>query len=273
MHMQIGLTYAGPGTVAVQWVTWPQDDAAWSGDKPDLITAFDATYRVLHASRKLIVPASELPYFSSSHPSHCEKIQAAGLRSVVQYGFQPGPQYAFSVQGERVGCYELGDYQSGALHSVILGGAEGPLPPNTTVYYRVGDPDQEMSAEFSFVTAPRVGPQSLPYRLGLVADVGQTEHSVSTLDHLMAHEPHSILFAGDLSYADGYQPRWDSWARMMQPLTATSVFMYTEGNHEQEHSDGPSDWLAYTSGFTSHMKAAGHRRRCTTATRWRGFTS
>lgn len=42
----------------------------------------------------------------------------------------------------------------------------------------------------------------------MVGDLGQTEDSVSTLEHMAASAPHSMLMVGDLSYADGYQPRW-----------------------------------------------------------------
>ena len=41
---------------------------------------------------------------------------------------------------------------------------------------------------------------------------------------------------GDLSYADGYQPRWDSWGRLVEPLAAALPIMHTEGNHEEEVS-------------------------------------
>ena len=44
-------------------------------------------------------------------------------------------------------------------------------------------------------------------RLGLIGDLGQTESSASTLDHLTASNPGSVINVGDLSYADGYQPR------------------------------------------------------------------
>ena len=44
-------------------------------------------------------------------------------------------------------------------------------------------------------------------RLGLIGDLGQTENSASTLDHLTASNPGSVINVGDLSYADGYQPR------------------------------------------------------------------
>ena len=44
-------------------------------------------------------------------------------------------------------------------------------------------------------------------RLGLIGDIGQTEDSAQTLDHLTASNPDSVINVGDLSYADGYQPR------------------------------------------------------------------
>lgn len=43
-----------------------------------------------------------------------------------------------------------------------------------------------------------------------------------------------MLDVGDLSYADGYQPRWDSWGRLVEPVHATLPIMHTEGNHEEE---------------------------------------
>ena len=37
------------------------------------------------------------------------------------------------------------------------------------------------------------------------------------------------LAVGDLSYADGYQPRWDSWGRMVEPHTSSATWMFTGG--------------------------------------------
>lgn len=134
-------------------------------------------------------------------------------------------------------CYSAGAYVSGAIHRVVFGaGDEGPLPPATRVYYRVGkrlgmagslacfvwpqpgcagrarassmprggaaaapgpsgcpprpalrachlpcragDPARGWSEEFSFKTAPLVGPGALPYRLGVLGDLGQSDHSL-----------------------------------------------------------------------------------------------
>ena len=41
-----------------------------------------------------------------------------------------------------------------------------------------------------------------------------------------------VLLGGDLSYADGFGPRWDSFARLVEPLASTVPVMTTGGNHE-----------------------------------------
>lgn len=132
-------------------------------------------------------------------------------------------------------------------------GEDVPLPHSTAIYYRVGDISRDVwSEQHSFTTAPLIGTNALPYRLGLLGDLGQTENSVSTLAHLQAQNAHSVMFVGDLSYADGYQPRWDSWGRMVSSHTSNTVWMFTEGNHEIEPSNrggGTPDFLAYTKRF------------------------
>jgi hypothetical protein len=66
------------------------------------------------------------------------------------------------------------------------------------------------------------------FRLGLVGDLGQTENSLDTLQHMEVLRPDSVILAGDLSYADGYQPRWDSWGRLMQPYATSVPWMMIE---------------------------------------------
>ena len=61
------------------------------------------------------------------------------------------------------------DYQSGAIHHVILGAAGGgPLQPGTEYFYSCGDPALGMSGESSFRTPPATGPESFPYRWPLL---------------------------------------------------------------------------------------------------------
>ena len=81
---------------------------------------------------------------------------------------------------------------------------------------------------------PITSPVLFRGRLGLFGDLGQTEDSAETLEHIIASRPQSVLNVGDLSYADGYQPRWDSWGRLVEPLAASLPIMHIEGNHEEE---------------------------------------
>lgn len=67
-----------------------------------------------------------------------------------------------------------------------------------------------------------------------MGDLGQTENSAQTLDHLTASDPESVINVGDLSYADGYQPRWDTWGRLIAPHTSRFAWAVIEGNHELE---------------------------------------
>jgi len=65
-------------------------------------------------------------------------------------------------------------------------------------------------------------------------DLGQTDWTASTLQHVAAHGYDVLLFAGDLSYADYVQPRWDSFGQMMSPYANYKPWMVTQGNHEEE---------------------------------------
>lgn len=83
-------------------------------------------------------------------------------------------------------------------------------------------------------TLPAVG-SSTPFGIALLGDLGQTEDSVETMRHIL-QEPNVgiVLHAGDMSYADCDQHRWDSWFRMIEPLSSTVPYMVVPGNHEIE---------------------------------------
>lgn len=250
---QIRVSYAGPGAVTVSWVTWPQEDE----DALNLAanTVGQASEYRRDREEGLRVSISRKLSMSLGHHRKrnlCDIIKAMDLEPVIQWGYEGGQSFPFERQGEYA-CYTDVAYDSGALNHVVIGDTRGPIKPGAIVYYRVGDKAKGVwSEQHQFKMAPRLGPQSLPYRIGLIGDLGQTEHSLATLDHVNAHAPDSIMLVGDLSYADGYQPRWDTWGRMVSDHTSRLVWMYTEGNHEIEASnrgDTP-DFLAYTSRFT-----------------------
>uniref|UniRef100_A0A0E0D5B2 Calcineurin-like phosphoesterase domain-containing protein n=1 Tax=Oryza meridionalis TaxID=40149 RepID=A0A0E0D5B2_9ORYZ len=66
-----------------------------------------------------------------------------------------------------------------------------------------------------------------------------TEWTAATLSHIGGADYDVALVAGDLSYADGRQPLWDSFGRLVQPLASARPWMVTEGNHEKEKTPPP----------------------------------
>ena len=122
---------------------------------------------------------------------------------------------------------DAGDwYTSQYIHSVPL----RDLRPGGLYLYRI--PPME-DREFAFRAPLAVGPGE-KVRLGLIADLGQTDDSVETMRRVQAKlgDLDQALFVGDLSYADGYGPRWDSFGRLAEPLFSRVVSSCVGGNHE-----------------------------------------
>ncbi|PRW44351.1 purple acid phosphatase 23 isoform X1 [Chlorella sorokiniana] len=182
------------------------------------------------------------------------------VKSVVRWGTRSG-NYTQQTEGDDSLVYTYvypqnltlnqrpaGEvYHSPILHHVLLD-LKG-LEPGTTVFYNVGDEAHGWSEELSFTTLRR----GFPMRLGMVGDMGQTANSSATLNKLKASDPDVVVIVGDFSYADDHQPgqlsgnesmtggnyvseqlRWDSWARMTQPVLGTKPLISCRGNHEIE---------------------------------------
>lgn len=76
--------------------------------------------------------------------------------------------------------------------------------------------------------------------LFILGDLGQTFNSLSTLEHYMQSGGQTVLYVGDLSYADRYTYndvgiRWDSWGRFIERSTAYQPWIWSAGNHEIEY--------------------------------------
>jgi acid phosphatase type 7 len=73
-------------------------------------------------------------------------------------------------------------------------------------------------------------------RFALLGDLGTTVNSNVTIDDILTAHASSpfdaALFAGDLSYADGTQPVWDTFGRIAQPLLSAIPTTFAVGNHE-----------------------------------------
>ncbi|WOL01606.1 putative purple acid phosphatase 20 [Canna indica] len=154
--------------------------------------------------------------------------------SIVEYGTDLGKN-TLSANGSS-DKYSYLTYRSGKIHDVVI----GPLQPSTVYSYRCGS---NPTSDFSF----RTPPSSLPFKFAVIGDLGQTGWTKTTLDHLAAAEYDVLLLPGDLSYADLWQPSWDSFGRLVEPLASSRPWMVTQGNHEIEKIPliHPKPFVAY----------------------------
>ncbi|KAI3687767.1 hypothetical protein L1987_81470 [Smallanthus sonchifolius] len=141
--------------------------------------------------------------------------------STVKYGKSEGI-YEASATGTS-SSYRYIVYKSGQIHDVVI----GPLEPSTTYYYKCG---LDSSPELTF----RTPPAQFPIDFAVSGDLGQTEWTKSTLQHIGKTGYDVLLLPGDLSYADFYQPWWDSFGRLVEPLASQRPWMVSQGNHEVE---------------------------------------
>lgn len=142
---------------------------------------------------------------------------------VVQYGLTSG-NYTSTAIGTSE-SYSFFLYTSGLMNHVVI----GPLEDSTIYYYKCGGAGKE----YKFKTPPPVG-RNVPIKFAAVGDLGQTEWTKSTLSHINNSNYDVLLFAGDLSYADYYQPYWDSFGELVEPYASARPWMVTEGNHDVE---------------------------------------
>lgn len=106
----------------------------------------------------------------------------------------------------------------------------------------------------SFTSTPALGQ---PVNFGVVADLGQYNDSVATMDgldyNLQNGRVDAILFGGDLAYANGVGKRWDAYGRLQERLFSKVPTAYVGGNHEIEK--GMENWIHYTNRYPSmHLK-------------------
>eukprot|EP00934_Nitzschia_sp_Nitz4_P000184 Nitzschia sp. Nitz4//scaffold58_size112336//55218//56745//NITZ4_004034-RA/size112336-snap-gene-0.173-mRNA-1//-1//CDS//3329554992//184//frame0 len=80
---------------------------------------------------------------------------------------------------------------------------------------------------------------SSPVRLALLADWGNSDEAVKTMEGMLKRTKlndllSAILVAGDISYANSYLPAWESWLQKMEPLLQKTPLLVAPGNHEIE---------------------------------------
>ncbi len=145
--------------------------------------------------------------------------------------------------------YNTKYYKSGYIHHVLL----TDLQPLTTYYYQCGDfMINVLSDILHFKTLPNPG-DNTKITFGILGDIGQTIHSVSTINHLIKEQNVDIiLHAGDLSYADCEQTLWDTYGEMIEPLSYNTPWMVCPGNHEIEFNG--TDYMNLFTAFEKRYR-------------------
>lgn len=161
--------------------------------------------------------------------------------------------------GGSVVRYKFHNYSSGYIHHCTI----NDLEYDTKYYYVVGS--GSVTRQFWFVTPPRPGPD-VPYTFGLIGDLGQTHDSNRTVTHyeLNPAKGQTILYVGDLSYADSYplhdNTRWDTWGRFVERNVAYQPWIWSAGNHEIDFVPEIGETIPfkpYTHRYLTPYKASG----------------
>jgi hypothetical protein len=126
--------------------------------------------------------------------------------------------------------YSTLGYTSGYIHIATLAG----LTAGATYSYQVGGAAQSAIMTFN---APRGVGAIYPFKIASIGDLGQTTFSNDTIHHVIASKADVAHITGDLSYADGDQTRWDSFQRLMTPLSSTMAVMVCPGNRASMLAD------------------------------------
>lgn len=141
--------------------------------------------------------------------------------SVVQYG--QSPRLGRTAPATRA-SYK---WETGSVYEAQLTG----LRPDREFYYRVGSPSGGWSEVHQSRTAPGARED---FTFTAFGDQGVSPAAKQNVEHIVAEKPAFHLVLGDLSYANGRQPVWDTWFSQNEPMTRIIPFMPAVGNHENE---------------------------------------
>lgn len=275
---QVHLTLGGPGEVTVSYATandTTPSAVAWSSGGPTNVTAGSANAysQLMYFVRNVVEPSMGEAYATEAELAALQDTTAWSTTAPFSpYGrgnsyYKPelplsndddggdggeggeGAQKAFGLQAYlNPQVY----YTSPTIHTVTLTG----LAPGTAYTYSVADDDRQ----FTFTMPPDA--LAFPYTFGLTADVGQTLVSQATRDVLLGAlaavddpaRPPVVLLGGDLSYADGFLPRWDDYGRMFEGLAARFPVLTVGGNHEVGEGEA---WVSYNARYPTPFRSSG----------------
>jgi hypothetical protein len=207
------------------------------------INAYDCDVKQIHIAQGIDSTSMTISWLTTDN---CFSRVAYGKYNNSLNNLVYGSSSTYEFQYNKMNSSEY--YKSGFIHHVLI----NDLEPLTKYYYQCGDQNQNISQILYFRTLPKTGDNQI-ITFGVLGDIGQTEHSVSTVKHLMNEANISmILHAGDLSYADCDQNLWDSYGEMIEPLATRIPWMVCPGNHEIEFNG--TDYMNLFTAFEARYR-------------------
>ena len=148
-------------------------------------------------------------------------------------------------------------YTSGVIHTVIIRN----LSAGARYGYRITGDERLFNFSMPVDSRSSASEDDLyPFVFALTADLGQTAVSEANMFNLLDLAQSAgagraiVLLAGDLSYADGFSPRWDSYARLVEPLASTIPVLVAGGDHEVFETE---EWVAYNARYPMPYRSSG----------------
>merc|ERR1712203_232050 len=100
-----------------------------------------------------------------------------------------------------------------------------------------------------------------------------TTDAVTTMKHLFdkvgGDGVRAIILAGDLSYADGYAPAWDTYGHLAQSLHEIVPTAYASGNHEV--ANGMENFVNFVPRYGWPAAHVSHDGRSSASPYWFSF--
>lgn len=210
----------------------------------------------------VFIPACKMPCCNASIPYQPEQIHLAltndaseMMVSWVTLNVAAGAQVQWGINGQfdSSTMATVSTYTAAGWVGTIYNALMTKLKPLTTYSYRVGSDISGWSKVWSFKTMSNYADYKCqntksgqtdesssasrpPLRIGVIGDMSYDNYSDVTVAHLLNQVNNGsidvIIHAGDISYADGYQPHWDLFMRKIEPLAARVPYMVVPGNHE-----------------------------------------
>jgi len=192
-----------------------------------------------------LIPETSMTVSFMTESEACKSTVNFGTNadSLILTATNPSPPLQYTSNTTK-----YGDYTSQFIHHVSIKN----LTPRTIYFYQPLNSPTATAYSFTTQKTSQANFDDYPMKFAVVGDLGQTNNSEATVAHI-ANDGigfDAVLQAGDMSYADAEQDRWDIWFNMIEYVAASTPWYVSAGNHEIEINDLNYDvFQAYENRF------------------------